>query len=118
MVRIDPCSISESVCREGLGVFAQDRSLGAGRDEDTNHFLFTSIVLSHAHVHPAVFRFARRKVSSKNGFTVLRGNDHVGGTATGRRNSSHTLDGRAVFVVTALVRIPVMSAACGTAGAQ
>jgi hypothetical protein len=45
--------------------------LRAGRDEDTNHFLFTRIVLSQAYVYPAVFRFARRKVSSKNGFAVL-----------------------------------------------
>src|SRR5438552_1002162 len=89
---------------------AEDRSLRAGRDEDTNHFLFTRIVVAQAHVHPAVFRFARRKVSSKNGFTVLRCNDHVGGAAAGRRNQSHTLDGRAVFVVTALVWIPVMCA--------
>ena len=64
----------------------QTTVLRAGRDEETHHFLFTRIVLSQAHVHPAVFRFARRKVSSKNGFTVLRCNDHVGGTATGRRN--------------------------------
>ncbi len=88
----------------------QTTVLRAGRDEDTNHFLFTRIVLSQAHVNPAVFRFARRKVSSKNGFTVLRGNDHVGGTVAGRSNSRHTLDGRAVFIVTALVWIPVMCA--------
>jgi hypothetical protein len=88
----------------------QTTVLRAGRDEETHHFLFTCIVLSQAHVHPAVFRFARRKVSFKNGFTVLRCNDHVGGTVAGRRNSSHTLDGRTVFVVTALVWIPVMCA--------
>ena len=88
----------------------QTTVLRAGRDEDTNHFLFTRIVLAQAHVHPAVFRFARRKVSSKNGFTVLRCNDHVGGTVAGRSNSSHALDGGAVFVVTALVWIPVMCA--------
>ena len=52
-------------------VVRQTVVLRAGRDEDTNHFLFTRIVLAQADVHPAVFRFARRKVSSKNGFAVL-----------------------------------------------